>query len=285
MRARSVNENISFERGKDPKDAMDIGYYAKYSNKFGDGVSKTMVKLKSYLDKYGFYLEEEDLIPPVQLIFNNDKGDTIEIHQKETLGSGIHGVSVDFSLADSGFFFEDGLTRFVDEEVDDIIKKDIFKTHFEKTLAEGLGFERESNPQKSLRLGKYKPMKLKFKDYDGDTKTIEVIDNSFNLNDLEVKVEFKNIPEFEDEMADVYVDGQKSDINAFKMTPFDYEFKEQGEYADPGFTGYGFPIARDKDHLEKLKEKHSYWHVSSGDFERTDKNPFIAIAKMILFTY
>ena len=152
---------------------------------------------------------------------------------------------------------------------------------------EAMDFERESNPQKSLRIGKYKPEVLKVKDYEGDEHTIEVIDNTFMLNDLEVKLEFFEDPDV-GERAKVTVDGQDSDMSVFKMEPFDYEFKEPEErksWDKPGHSSYGYPVAKDEADLKRLKDKHSYWHVSSGDYTRTDKNPFVAVAKMILFTY
>ena len=152
---------------------------------------------------------------------------------------------------------------------------------------ENIGFEREDNPHKSLRIGKYKPMTLKVKDYEGDEHTIEVIDNSFKLNDLDVKLEFHEDPEV-GERVDVYVDGQKSDMSVFKMEPFDYEFKKpekQESWYKPGESAYGYPIAKDAEDLARLKDKHSYWHVSSMDYTRGNKNPFVAVAEMILFTY
>ncbi|HPI82809.1 MAG TPA: hypothetical protein PK122_06285, partial [Candidatus Paceibacterota bacterium] len=75
---------------------------------------------------------------------------------------------------------------------------------------------------------------------------------------------------------DVYVDGQKSSINLFKMVPFDYEFKSEN---------YGYPIAKDEEDLKRLKEKHSYWTAISGDYSRESKDPFAAAAQLILFTY
>jgi len=151
---------------------------------------------------------------------------------------------------------------------------------------ESMDFERESNPHKSLRIGKYKPMTLKFKDYDGEERTIEVIDNVFNLADMEVKLEFKE--EAGEQYVHVYVDGEKSDISVFKMEPFDYEFKKpekKESWYKPGESAYGYPIAKDAEDLERLKDKYGYWHVVSGDYTRTNKNPFIAVAEMILFTY
>jgi len=156
-----------------------------------------------------------------------------------------------------------------------------------KFIYENIGFEREDNPQKSLRIGKYKPQIFKVKDYQGDEQTIEVIDNNFMLNDMEVKIEFFEDPEM-GERATVYVDGQKSDMAVFKMEPFDYEFKKpekQESWYKPGESAYGYPIAKDAVDLERLKYKYSTWYVGAGDYNRTDKNPFVAVAKMILFTY
>jgi hypothetical protein len=45
------------------------------------------------------------------------------------------------------------------------------------------------------------------------------------------------------------------------------------------------PIARDKKHLKELKNKYSSWTAISGDYSRESKDPFIAVAQLILFTY
>jgi hypothetical protein len=150
---------------------------------------------------------------------------------------------------------------------------------------EAINFERGGDPRKNLRIGKYRTTPRTFKDYEGNEQTIEVTkDNSFKLADMEVKLFFKDIPNI-GKTADVYVDGQKNDFNVFRMEPFSYEFKEQGKYAKPGFTDYGMPVARDDKHLKELKDKHSYWHVSSGDYSRESKDPFVAVAQLVLFTY
>lgn len=170
-----------------------------------------------------------------------------------------------------------------------------------KFIYEALDFERENNPHKSLRIGKYKPQKLSFKDFDGEDITIEVIDDAFMLNDMEVKLEFKEVEG--DIFAKAYIDGEESDMNIFHMAPSEYEFfvpkkpsvEMDGKYQDdpdPDHwskteSAYGFPLVdkNDKEKLEEMQEKYGYWHVSSGDYTRTDKNPFVAVAKMILFTY
>jgi hypothetical protein len=148
---------------------------------------------------------------------------------------------------------------------------------------ESVNFERGTEPKRSMGIGKYAPRKVSFKDFNGDTVTIEIRDDTFKVNDLEVRLEFKEVDEHE--TVDVYVDGEKSDIRVFKMEPFDYEFKEQGQFSKPGFTGYGQPIAKDKEDLARLKDESSYWYVSSGDYTRTNKDPFSAVAQMISFTY
>ncbi len=154
-----------------------------------------------------------------------------------------------------------------------------------KKVFETINFERGQIPQKSLRVGKYRTTPRTFKDYDGEEQTIEVTkDNSFKIADMEVKLVFKTIPDI-GESADVYVDGQKNDYMVFKMEPFDYEFKEQGEHAGPGYTNYGMPIAKDKKHLKELKDKYSSWTAISGDYSRESKDPFVAVAQLILFTY
>ena len=37
--------------------------------------------------------------------------------------------------------------------------------------------------------------------------------------------------------------------------------------------------------LEELKEKYSHWIAMSGDYSRENRDPFIAVAELILFTY
>ena len=150
-------------------------------------------------------------------------------------------------------------------------------------VTENINFEK-SSPNKSLRIGKYRPQNLTVKDYEGNEHNIEVIDNEFNLIDLKVRVEFKEDLDI-GETFDVYIDGQKSDMNVFKMEPFDYEFKKQGEHSKPGWTDYGFSIAKNEEHLKQLKDENSYWHISSMDYTMTGENPFIVIAEMILYTY
>ena len=154
-----------------------------------------------------------------------------------------------------------------------------------KKVFETINFERGEIPKKSLRIGKYRTTPRTFKDYDGEEQTIEVTQyNTFKLADMEVRLEFKELPDI-GESADVYVDGQKNDYMVFKMEPFDYEFKSQGEHSDPGYTDYGFPVAKDKNHLKELKDKHSHWSAISGDYSRESKDPFVAVAQLILFTY
>lgn len=151
-----------------------------------------------------------------------------------------------------------------------------------KFIYENISFKREDNPQKSLRIGKYAPKVYEFEER-GNYYTIEVIGDAFMLNHMEVRLEFKETDG--EETADVYVDDEESDTHAFRMSPFDYEFKEQGEYSEPGYTSYGYPIAKNKKHLEELKEKYSFWTSIWHDYTRTDKNPFVAVAKLILLTY
>jgi len=153
-------------------------------------------------------------------------------------------------------------------------------------IFEAYNFERGVDPQKALKIGKHRTIPKTFKDYDGEELTIEVDqENSFEIpSGLKVQLVFKEDPEI-GKSADVYVDGDKNDFMVFRMTPADYEFQKQGEHSDPGYTNYGFPVARDEKHLEELKEKFAVWHVYSGDHERTSKDPFIAVARMIFFVY
>jgi hypothetical protein len=158
-----------------------------------------------------------------------------------------------------------------------------------------------------MGLGKYTPQIVEVKDWDGNPMKIKVQNNTFKINDYEIRVEFRDETPYDDDevehMADVYVDGQKSDMNVFKMYPFDYEFttpkkpiiKVGDKYeSDPNSenwskteSAYGYPLVdkNDKEKLQEMKEKYSYWHVSSGGITRTNKNPFAAIAEMFMATY
>jgi len=170
-----------------------------------------------------------------------------------------------------------------------------------KLVRENINFERgDKNPHKSLRIGKYKPSIKKFM-MDGEEYEIEVIDDTFHtISEMEVKLVFKKVEEYDG--ADVYLDGQKSDIHLFFMTPNEYEFfvpdkptvEIDGKYqSDPNpenwsktDSGYGFPLVdkNDKAKLKEMQEKHGYWYASSGDYNRTSKDPFIAAAKIIYLT-
>ena len=146
-----IQESLNFERGQDPKTSLKIGF-GKYSNEFGDGVSKALIKLKPYLDKYGFKMDEEDLEAPIKLIFSNDNGDDIRIAQRNTLGDGIHGVRVEFSLR-NGLLFFDPTTKFENEQVERMDPEEIFQKHFGNPIKEGLNFERGNFPKKALKIG------------------------------------------------------------------------------------------------------------------------------------
>jgi hypothetical protein len=285
--ASMINESINFERGKDPKDSMKIGLDAQMEQKYGkkwkifkrcNDISRVSYNFNWVSDiqlnekdpyfniESEFYYTDEDnnRYPLNYVIILYPDG----IHAKEVIGENEEDIRSVNDFVEFTEAFEE-------------------RSDWAGLFLESFGFKKENNPQKSLRIGKYKPEVKKFQT-DGEVYEIEVIDNEFQLNDLDVRLDFKDSGD--DEMdgidsADVYVDGQKSDINLFKMSPFDYEFKEQGKYSDPGYTGYGFPIAKDENHLKELKEKHSYWYATSGDYDRQDKDPFVAAAKIILFTY
>ena len=171
-----------------------------------------------------------------------------------------------------------------------------------KIVRENISFERDTDPKKGLRIGKYKPIIKRFKGSDGEEEEIEVIDDTFHTpSEMEVKLVFGERDDHE--IADVYVDGQKSDVHMFFMTPAEYEFfvpnkptvEIDGEYqSDPNpenwsktDSAYGFPLVdkNDKAKLKEMQEKHGYWYASSGDYDRQHKDPFIAAAQLILFTY
>jgi len=173
---------------------------------------------------------------------------------------------------------------------------------------ESVNFERGENPKKGMGLGKYAPQIVEVKDWDGNPMKLKVQDNTFKINDYEIRVEFVEDTPYDDdeveEKAIVYVDGQKSDMNVFKMYPFDYEFTTpkkphiktpEGKYeTDPNpenwsktESAYGYPLVdkEDKEKLQEVKDRYSYWIALSYDIERSNKNPFAAIAEMFMATY
>jgi len=161
-----VQESLNFERGQDPKASLKIGF-GRYSNEHGDGVSKALIKLKPYLNKYGFQMVEENLEPPIKLVFSNDNEDKIRIAQRNTLGDGIHGVRVEFSLR-NGLTFFDPTTKFENEQVERMDPEEIFQKHFGNPIKEGLNFERGNFPKKALKIGMtelLQDMEEKFKKY------------------------------------------------------------------------------------------------------------------------
>jgi hypothetical protein len=144
-----------------------------------------------------------------------------------------------------------------------------------KKVFENIEFKRGDPPQKTLKVGKHRTTSKTFKDYEGEEQTIEVDrENSFDLYNMRVRLVFNKIEG--DEFADVFINGEKNDFSVFKITPFDYEFKS---------SAYGFPVAKDEKHLKELKEKYSHWIAISNDYSRENKDPFIAVAELILFTY
>ncbi len=278
-----VRENINFERGKEVKDTLGLGlsqFIAKGLEEMGqfsagnDPNPLLVYKANKTQDQYD-YTPEKYYIEISGHDFSSRKNidKLIEKHLNLKFFS---------DISEESRMYHRWILWIKEDYAEVFLKANAI--NLKKTrIQESLDFER-STPYKSLRIGKYKPQHITIKDYEGDVHNIEVIDNSFKLYDLNVELKFHEDPDV-GETADVYVDGEKSDMSVFKMTPADYEFKNQGEYADPGYTGYGLPIAKDKEHLEQLKDENSYWHVSSGDYSRGNKNPFVAVAEMVIYIY
>ena len=65
MRARSVNENIRFERGQDPKDSMELG---RKEVRVGNMMNKLALK-------YGFKEVEPEIQPEIESIRKWELGD------------------------------------------------------------------------------------------------------------------------------------------------------------------------------------------------------------------
>ena len=176
-----------------------------------------------------------------------------------------------------------------------------------KYVYEAVGFERSDNPMKGMGLGKYAPEIVEVKDWDGNPMKIKVQDNEFTINDYHIRVEFEEKDLYGDgdieKTATVYVDGQKSDMLVFFMTPNEYEFfvpkkpiiKVGDKYEnDPNpenwsktESAYGYPLVdkEDKEKMEEMQEKYGYWFAGSGDIDRTARNPFAAIAQLFMTIY
>ena len=278
MRARTVNENINFERGRDPRKSMGIGS-EEYIYSMDWPTTKFSLKNVilnnpdlEILEYKGFTIllyPEEDYKD--FKVHNPWKSDDIWVgltnSRKEMGETGAH------TRGDGRKKTLDNLKRSINYRL--------------RNSNESVNFEKGRDPKFAMGIG---ISKKKFM-VDGEEWVIDVNlkTNEFVLNDFyKVRMEFREDDLYGDEeteFADVYVDGEKQDMNAFVMKPFPYEFKEQGEYSEPGHTSYGFPIAKDKDDLKRLRDKHAYWHVTSGDYQEGDKDPFVAVAKLMLKTY
>lgn len=257
MIAKKVFETLNFERGSDPKKSMNIG------NSF---------RIQEFID----FIEKE-LSWTLSQIYNEEGGLYLECPAQTSIVKEIKEAINKFGWTDRM------KVKIIDNQYRSGNHIYAIVPREKNKLKESLNFERGENPHRNLRVGKYKATPITFED-DGEKYTIEVIDNSFRLSDMEVRLEFKEMPDI-GESADVYVDDQKNDYMVFKMEPFDYEFESQGKHSNPGYTDYGFPVAKDEKHLKELKEKYSYWTAMGGDYSRENKSPFVAVAKLILFTY
>lgn len=257
MRAIKIYEVLSFERGKDPKTAMGIGQVQILADLW-----------KKFEKEYGSNLAN---------LQKNPDGSFLRVYAGKGVMKCFDKVKKIFGT--KWFKWSENFTDLphvyfkIKPEFEDIFNKAY--TLIINSTNESVSFQREKEPYKNLEIGKYAPHIVKFKDYDGEVQTIKVQNNAFKLFDMDVRIEFKEDPDI-GVSGDVYVDGQKSSINLFKMVPFDYEFKSDG---------YGMPIAKDEEDLKRLKEEHSYWTAMSGDYSRESKDPFSAAAQLILFTY
>jgi len=267
MIAKKVYEYLGFERGIDPKTAMGIGQvqiladlWKKFEKEYGQNLAN---------------LEKRD--NGTFLKVNATRGGVMKCFDKmkKVFGTKWFIWNENYTTLPHVYFR-------IKPEFEDLFNKAY--TLVLNSTNESINFKRGDNPHKSLRIGKYRSVPRTFENSTGEKITIDVIDNTFTIADMEVRLEFTEDPDGT-EFATVSVDGQKNDYQVFKIEPFDYEFKEQGKYADPGYTGYGMPIARDAEHLKELKEKHSYWTSISGDYSRESKDPFVAVAKLVLSTY
>jgi len=275
-KAKLVYESLDFERGIDPKDAMKIG-----------SIEESVDFVRRLDPKRALEIGLPSKMGEGYTVLWRDRRSKWSIerytnpHTKEP-----NLVIVSDDYIDYPILYSDGRISYDDPyRLPKLIRDKAHKLYLQiKGFNESVNFNRGADPKKTLEIGEYRPHIVKFNDYDGEVQTIKVQNNSFKLFDMDVRIEFKEDPDI-GVSGDVYVDGQKSDINLFRIEPFDYEFKEQGKYDDPGYTGYGMPIAKDKEDLKRLKEEHAYWTAISGNYSRENKNPFSAAAQLILFKY
>lgn len=279
---QKIQENLDFERGKDTKDAVNIGAKRVFPRitgedhfEYGQRASLTDKQIDRVLSN-----------PTNPKYLEADYGFSViypdsDVYQYMFLQ--------DLVKAGGDFMYQGKLYN------------------FDNLISESISFEKNDNPNKSLGIGKYRPHEFTFKDYEGDSHTIKVQDNCFKFYDMNICLKFK---EYEDDgvlsgekYATVYVDGKKSDMNVFLMSPAEYEFfvpkkpiiEINGEYkSDPNpenwsktESAYGYPLVNkeDKEKLKEMQEKYGYWHVSHMDYSRQNKNPFAAVAEMVSFTY
>jgi hypothetical protein len=266
MIAKRVYEYLNFERGRDPKYAMGIGQVQKLAESIWNFMNKThgVPWVDEKRTEAGLFMSVHTRSTAIITVFEN---------VKKYIGTSYFKWSDNFTAIPNVNFC-------IKPEFESLFSEAI---SIAKKMDESVNFQRDGNPHKTLRIGKYRSEPRTFID-DGDTITIDVIDNSFIIANMKVELEFRDDPDI-GESAKVTVDGQPNDFMVFKIVPFDYEFKSQGEYSKPGFTSYGYPIAKDSQHLKELKELHSYWTVINGDFSRENKDPFIAVAKLVLYTF
>jgi hypothetical protein len=153
-----------------------------------------------------------------------------------------------------------------------------------KRVYESIKFQRGLGSEKGLQVGRYIPKEYHFKTWVGNPTSVRVINDTFIYGEIEGKIEFYE--EYGNEYGRAYINGSKSpDFFLFKISPAKYEFKNQGRYSEPGYTSYEYPIAKEGEDLNKLMEKYSVWIAKYMDNEKSDKNPFIAVAKILDFVY
>jgi len=175
-------------------------------------------------------------------------------------------------------------------------------------LMESLNFEEDMDPYQALNIGSGRIKHIKFKDpADGAAITIEVKNNQFFFYDMQFRLEFVHENPADDSSyngAKLYVDNELDlDMNIFQMAPAQYEFfvpKKPSLGAEDDFkdnpdestwsktkSAYGLPLVdeNDKKKLKEMQDKYSSWMVLYGDYTRTAKDPFAAVAKMIMNIY
>jgi len=157
MRARSVNENISFKRGMDPKGIMDIGRNADNDiTKYETINFKKEVEKAKELDYAGWQMDLEALnlisktlkVPEKSILcldpYSTSNPDSQYLFQEAKIVDSISGKDIVLQISDRGLIFM--------MEKRDFLA--LWVLGIDYRLAESINFERGMDPKGSMKIGK-----------------------------------------------------------------------------------------------------------------------------------